>query len=140
MKQDAGPALEAKARKGDLILIETVTRNSYSVAARMEAKAAGRELSQEDTTYTFGVVASATREGYVKSWSSVGYGDELVSTYAMPIGTKERRWVVGQKDIDVPAAMKAAKAHHWDGHPGQPQPFDSLKEATDTVRPFRITH
>lgn len=126
-------------RKGDLILVERVSRNSYSVAAHLEAKAAGCELPSSDTSYTFGVVASATRDGIVKTWQAVGYRDELLSTYAQPIGTGERHWTMPRKAVDISAVLAAAKAHHWPGHPGQPRPFATLEEATAVARSFRLS-
>lgn len=130
------------ARKGDLILVEETRSNSYSVAAYREARAKGRELPRTTTTYAFGVVASATREGVAKSWFPVGYGDQAVSEYAQPLtqrfGLARRTWVMSRKEIDVAAVMQAAKAHHWPGHPGQPQAFDTYEEACAIARPYRL--
>lgn len=130
-------ATTAKARKGDLILVEEVTRNHYSAAAHAEAKAAGRTLAEVEKRYKFGVVASATREGEVKTWRQVGYGEEVTSHYAQPIGYANR-WVLSAKAIDVVGALTAAKAHHWPGHPDQPRAFDSFDEARDLARPFLL--
>jgi hypothetical protein len=117
-----------KARKGDLILVERVTRNHYSVAAYAEAKAAGRTLLDVETTYEFGVVTSATREGDVKSWQAVGWGDELLGS-AQPI-RNSRRWVMPAKNIDVERLIAWVKsAHHYPDHPGQPMPFSTFDEA-----------
>jgi hypothetical protein len=130
-----------KARKGDLILIERVDHNYYSVAAHEEAKAAGRELPDTETTCTFGVVASATRDGQPKTWYSVGWGDELVSTgYAQPVMSRlvNRYWVQPAKQVDVEAVLHAAKAHHYPNHPGQPKPYDTFEEARDVARQHRI--
>jgi hypothetical protein len=60
----------AKTRKGDLILIERLDRDYYTD---------GRGVV-ERTSYVFGVVASATRDGVAKTCRLVGYGDELVSS------------------------------------------------------------
>lgn len=116
-----------EARKGDLVLVER-TQRTYVIG----------QPTEERTTYHFGVVHSATRDGQVKTWSSLGYGDQLVSEYGQKLSTGERTYVLPQAEIDVTAALTAAKAHHWPGHPGQPMPFDSLEEARDTVRPFRL--
>jgi hypothetical protein len=118
------------ARKGDLVLIETSTR-VYVVG----------QPSITRTEYQFGVVASATREGIVKSWQQIGWGDELLSGVAHPIDRTvgfRKAYVLPSAEIDVTAALQAAKAHHWPGHPGQPMPFDSLNDARECVRPFRI--
>lgn len=132
-----------KARKGDLILVEETRANHYSVAAVREAEAKGRTLPSATTTYAFGVVASATREGVAKSWFPVGYGDETVSAYATLItqrfGSAPRTWVMSRKEIDVAAVMEAAKAHHWPGHPGQPQSFETFDDACAIARPHRLT-
>jgi len=124
-----------KARKGDLILVEQVTANFYSVAAHAEAKAAGRTLPAVTTEYQFGAVASATREGEVKTWRAVGWGEALLSGHAEPI-RYARRWVMTAKQIDVTGALIAAKGHHYAGHPGQPKPFGTYAEARECVRPF----
>jgi hypothetical protein len=116
-----------KARKGDLVLIER-TERSYVIG----------QPSTESTTYEFGVVHSATRDGIVKTWSSLAYGDELIHDYGRPLTHRERAYVMPKSDIDVTAVLEAAKAHHWPGHPGQPMPFDSIEEAKETARPFRV--
>lgn len=126
----------AKARKGDLILVEDISRNSWSVAAREEAKNAGRTLPDTETRYQFGIVDSATREGEVKTWRQLSGGEALVSTgYAQPMG-QSRRWVLSAKQIDVTGVLKAAQAHHWPGHPDSPRPFNSYEQAREVARPF----
>lgn len=125
-----------KARKGDLILVEETTRNYYSVATYAEAKAAGQTLPESETTYQFGVVASATKEGEVKAWSQLAWGDELINaSSSRPIG-HSRRWVMSAKTIDVAGVLTAAKSHHYPGHPGQPKPFSSFDEAKRLAQPF----
>jgi hypothetical protein len=114
-----------KARKGDLIVVERAER-SYVIG----------QPSTETTTYHVGIVHSATREGDVKTWCALGYGDELVSPYGQTV-KYARRWVMPAKEIDVDAALRAAKAHHWEGHPGQPKPFDSLDAVKETLRPAK---
>jgi hypothetical protein len=130
-----------KGRKGDLILIERVNHNHWSLAAREDAKAVGRTLMEVETTYEFGVVASATRDGQPKTWHSVGWGDELVSTgYAQPVMSRlvNRYWIQPAKQVDVEGVLRAAKAHHYPNHPGQPKPFDSLSEAVGIAEAHRI--
>ena len=112
-----------KARKGDLVLVE-ITQRSYVI---------GRP-SEESTTFHFGVVHSATRDGLIKTWSSVGYGDELVSDYGRKLNRGERAYVMPKASIDVDAVLRAAKDHHWPGHPGQPMPFDSIEDAKSVAR------
>jgi hypothetical protein len=117
-----------RVRKGDRILVERVDRDYYLD---------GRGVV-ERTSYTFGVVASATRDGTAKTFHPVGYGDELVSSsHGEPVNSRlvSRYWVMSARDIDVTAVLRAAKAHHWPGHPGQPRPFETLDDAKAAARP-----
>ena len=117
------------ARKGDLILIGTVHR-SYVIG----------QGSEESLDYTYGVVASATRGGEVKTYYAVGFGDDQLSPYAQPVPPSARVecrvYVMSAAEIDVMAVVRAAKAHHWPDHPGQPRGFDTLSEARAVARPF----
>lgn len=119
-----------KTRRGDLVLIER-TERTYGIGVP----------STERITYSFGVVASATRDGVMKSWYSVAYGDgdqSPVSEYQQVLTRNERAaYVVPKASIDVMAVMWAAKAHHWPDHPGQPMPFDSVDVAREIARPHR---
>jgi hypothetical protein len=93
----------------------------------------------ERTSYVFGVVASATRDGVAKTCRSVVYGDDLIAGgYAQQVNSRlvSRFWVLSANDVDVAGVLRAAKAHHWTGHPGQPMPFDSLDEAKAAARPY----
>ena len=114
------------ARKGDLIVVECVS-HSYAVKGPRTV----------NTTYRVGVVASATRDGQVKTWQANGYGDQLLSGYPQPI-RYDHNWTTSAKEIDVDGALGAAKAHHWEGHPGQPQDFDTLEEVRVALRPFKL--
>jgi hypothetical protein len=120
-----------KTRKGDLILVERIDRDYYTD---------GRGVV-ERTSYVFGIVASATRDGTPKTWHSLGYGADLIAEgYAQPVNSRlvHRFWVMSAKDIDVTGVLRAAKAHHWPNHPDQPMPFDSLDEAKAAARPYLI--
>jgi hypothetical protein len=117
-----------RVRKGDLILVERVDRDYYLD---------GRGVV-ERTSYTFGVVASASRDGTAKAFHRVGYGDELVSSgHVEPVNSRlvSRYWVMSTRDIDVTEVLRAAKAHHWPGHPGQPRAFETLDDAKAVARP-----
>lgn len=116
-----------EARKGDLILIE-----------RKAIITSLTEPRRERTTYEYGVVGSATRDGVVKTWHPLGYGDGLLSVSDSVLPRHARMWVMPRKAIDVEAALRAAKAHHWDGHPNQPKPFDTLEAAKDAIRAYVI--
>jgi hypothetical protein len=122
-----------KARKGDLVLVERIDRD-YVIG----------QGAVEYTTYNVGVVASATRDGIAKTWRRVGWGSALISGgHAEPLQNSRlvsRYWVMPAKRIDVEAALRAAKAHHWPGHPGQPKAFDSLDEARSALRPCLLPH
>lgn len=116
------------ARKGDLILVETV--NSTYVIGQ------GRS---ESTEYRFGVVGSATRDGAVKTWLGLAYGEsDLLADYAVPI-RYARHWTGSAKDVDVEAVLRDAKAHHWPNHPGQPMAYATKKDALAVVRKHRRT-
>lgn len=115
------------ARKGDLVLVEDVSHDYVAGVGRSER-----------VSYQFGVVASATRDGLVKSFRSIGWGDDLLSESAELL--RGRRCVVASRSdlTSVEGVLVSAKAHHWPGHPGQPMPFDSVEDARDVVRPFRL--
>lgn len=116
------------ARKGDLVIIEE-THRDYIIG----------EGTRERTSYSVAVVASATRDGRVKTYRGVGWGDELLSTNAVPV-RHERCYVASAGDVDIDATLRAAKAHHWPGHPGQPKAFDSLADVRAIVarNPARV--
>jgi hypothetical protein len=114
-----------KARKGDLVLVEVLNR-TYVIGAG----------TSERTEYRYGVVHSATRDGQIKTWSELGFGDQLHSDYGQPL--RGRSWVLPKADVDVESVLKAAKAHHWPDHPGQPMPFDSFDAARDVARPYAV--
>lgn len=115
-----------KARKGDLVLVERTEHVYYT-----------DKPSTDRTTYEFGMVHSATREGVVKTWSSLGYGEQLVSEYGRPLTRHEKAYMMPKAEIDVEAVLWAAKAHHWPGHETQPMPFDSFETAREIARPHR---
>jgi hypothetical protein len=95
----------------------------------------------ERTSYEFGVVASATRDGVAKTWCGVGWGDNLISDgCAQPVASRlvSRYWVLSAKEIDVDGVLRAARAHHWPNHPGQPMPFASLDDAKAAARPHLV--
>lgn len=128
---------QAKARKGDLILVKKISSISYSVAAVAEARDAGRALPTASADFWFGIVASATRDGLVKTWTRINWGETLDMTgHAEKIGNCGH-WTLPAKVVDVTAVLTAAQAHHWPGHPGQPQAFASYDEAVETTRAHR---
>lgn len=114
-----------KARKGDLILVGIV-HSAYVIG----------EGHTESLDYTYGVVASATRGGVVKTYYAAGYGDALLSKHAQAVPLSARVYTMPSTEIDVMGVIGAAKAHHWPGHPGQPRGFDTLSEARALAQPF----
>lgn len=109
----------APAKRGDLVLV-VEDRREFII---------GQE-AQEYVAAVVGIVASIDRLGHVKRYAST-WG----SVCAMP--ARARALVVSKADIDVTAAFDAAKAHTYPGHPTQPQPFASIDEAREFLRPFR---
>jgi hypothetical protein len=98
------------------------------------------EDTRENLSYEFGVVASATRAGVVKTWHRLGWGDDLVSPSAVSVPAQsfsdKRVYVLPAATIDVDGVLGAAKLHCWPDHPGQPQAFATLSEARECARPF----
>lgn len=85
------------------------------------------------TDYEIGVVTSVTYDGWVKryrdAWGSevdFGYKRRLYEAVAFLV-----------PDADPVLAMEIARAHHWPGHPGQPQPFRRLDEVRIALEPSR---
>ena len=76
-------------------------------------------------------VTSCKRDGYVKECRDAS-------------GYIDTRWTTGRVLIIPPSVVasddvrRVALAHHWDGHPNQPKPFDSLNEVRDALRPYRL--
>lgn len=117
----------ATARKGDLALIE-----------RQAVTYSTTEGRQVRTEYVFAVVASATREGVVKTYTQAGSDcAQSMGRFYVERCFVERCFVMPAADIDVAAVIEAAKAHHWPGHPGQPMAFESIEVAREIARPFK---
>lgn len=114
------------ARKGDLVVVEQRTSTYFTGRGTVFA-----------TEFNVGVVASATREGTVKTWRHLGYGEDLLSTGAQPI-RYDKCYVLPKSRIDVDAALVAAKLHCWPGHPTQPKAFDSIEDVRECLRPLLL--
>lgn len=125
------PAETCQARKGDLVLSRSDEPNYWSVAVQREQQG----LPAATIRFTFGVVGSASRGGLIKSVQEIGWGDELLDQRAVPM-TAQRAWLMPRAWVDMDGALRAAKAHHYPNHPGQPMPFESFEEALAAVRPY----
>lgn len=110
-----------KAQRGWWLAVEYVQRDFYI----------GRPMD-ERTRVELMEVTSCTRDGFVKECKDArGYN----------VGSK---WI-GGRVLTIPPEMvpsadvrRVALEHHYDGHPNQPKPFDSLEELRDALRPYRV--
>lgn len=124
-----------KAKRGDLVAL--VITSTY-------ARTSGPV--QSSTRVLVHMVTSITREGAVKATrplhgSDLGrgeqYGPEKPSPIDRVLGLRQR-YVIGADQVHIPSAIAAVLAHHYPGHPGQLQPFDSLEELRELLAPFRV--
>lgn len=115
----------AKTRRGDLAIVERVNV-SHSTTGRTET-----------TEYAVMVVSNLTREGRIKAVRDPRWGD---GGYAQPlerISGFRRVYTMPQAEIDVPAAIEAARAHVYPGST-TPRPYDSLDDVRAAIGPHRI--
>lgn len=127
LKIQTGRDKPHKARKGDLVAIERTTRD-YTIG----------QGSQERTEVQLAMVESVDRNGIVKSYRTVGWGDELVSDNAVKIDPIREKTLVGSQDrVDVRAALEAAKQHTWPDTT-QPKAYDSVEEAARVAKRFEL--
>lgn len=112
------PRGSARARKGDLILVERTDRD-YS---------AGTGAGVERISFHYGRVASADRDGVAKTYEDA-YGGNPV-----PIKPTDRVRVMSAENVDVDAVMEASRRHTYPGTE-QAKPFDSLEEAKAIAAP-----
>lgn len=117
-------AAPVKARRGDLAVLVSV-RQDFVIG----------QGSSVSTQVDVVQVASVTREGVVKAVRSV-WRDSTPLPLARWPHANPQVLLVSRDRIDVEAALTAARAHAWPGHPDQPMPFDSVEEARDLLRPF----
>jgi len=109
------------AKRGTWLAVESTERTFYI----------GRP-TEERTRVDLFEVTSCTRDGYVKDCKDArGYavGARWSSGRALTIPHE----MVASEDV-----RRVALAHHYDGHPDQPRPFDSLDELRDALRPYRV--
>jgi hypothetical protein len=110
-----------KAQRGDLVVVHRT--QSITFTDRVERR----------DEFRVGRVTNITRDGAVKKWAPVGFGETPVEVDRV----RDTVRVAGQRTVDVDAALDAARAHHYDGHPEHPKPFDSLEEVRELLAPFR---
>ena len=112
--------LASRARKGDLVLIET--EHSYDLLN------GGRRRT---ISYQLCVVGAATRDGTVKATldpSAYAAGRQPLQL-SMRVG---RRWVLGQDRVDVDGAMRSLAAERSNQF-GTVQDFETFEEAQEFV-------
>lgn len=117
------------AKRG-MVLVHHETQRDYVT---------GQPVTERET-FSIGQVTSVTRDGIVKRFRGVSWGEACewsATDQDGPAGRHFRGRVLLAPDIDPAAAVRAAKAHHWPGHPGQPMPFSSLREVRDALRECR---
>lgn len=78
-------------------------------------------------------VTSVSRGGWVLRYRTA-WGNEVD---LRRFGPANRPTLVLASDVDTAAAEAVAKAHHWPGHPDQPQAFDSLAAIREALAPLR---
>jgi hypothetical protein len=132
-KAEAAPAAAPeqpktmKARKGDLVAVQRTTRDYVT-----------GQGSTERAEVQLAMVESVDRNGVVKSYRTVGWGDELVSDTAQKVDpVREKTLAVSQDRVDVRAALEAAKRHTWPNST-QPKAFDSFEEAARVAKQFAL--
>lgn len=114
------PVPASRARKGDLVLIETEHSYDYLNGGR-----------RRTTSYQLCVVGAATRDGMVKATLDP-------SAYAagrQPLQLSKRagrRWVLGQDRVDVDGAMRSLAAERSNQF-GAVQDFESFEQAQEFV-------
>ena len=114
----AAPAGPAKARKGDLVLIERTTADYVIGQPRTER-----------TEYTYGVVASVDKNGLVKT-----YSDHVDGSYPHPLMRGEKATVGAQEKVDVAGVIAASKQHTFPNS-DTPMPFRSVEDAKAILKP-----
>jgi hypothetical protein len=109
------------AHRGDVAVIETAR---YDVAD-------GHENVRFDVEIT--LITSVTKTGFVKevrdAWGAL--------RKVVPNRADTCVRVVPARVVDPGDALAAAKAHHWPGHPDQPQAFASFEEVRKVLTPLR---
>ena len=117
-------AAKPRTRRGDLAVIERV---------RIDHARTGRT---ETTEFAIMLVSNLTRDGHVKAVKDIRWGDDV---HTQPIDRMlgfQRAHIVGQDEIDVPAAIATARAHTYPGST-TPRDYASLDDVREALRPHR---
>jgi hypothetical protein len=85
-----------------------------------------------DHRYEIVTVTSVSRGGWVLRYRTA-WGSEI-DLRRFKLGN--RPTIILASDVDTTAAEAVAKAHHWPGHPGQPQAFESLEAVREALAPL----
>jgi hypothetical protein len=118
----------AKPRRGDLVIIEKNTPYTTTDGN-------GPARTQHEKEYELMQVTGMTRDGRIRTVSSVRYEGEIFpENLDRMLYTTGRRWILPAAEIDVTAAIKAARAHTYPNSDSM-RAWPSLDAARDAVRP-----
>lgn len=112
--------MAVKAKRGDWLAVVRTERTFYI----------GRPTEERERVDLVRVT-SCTRDGYVKEC-------EDVAGYKNGAWASARVLVIPPTMVAPDDVLRVGREHHYDGHPNQPRPFDSLEELRDALRPFRV--
>lgn len=110
-----------KARRGDVFAVVSTERTWYIGQA-----------NDERVRVDVGQVTSCTRDGFVKA--AVDCRGYQLTSWATG-----RVLVIPADKVSPDDVLRVAREHHYEGHPGQPKPFDSPEELREALRPHLVT-
>jgi hypothetical protein len=117
-----------RARRGDIAVLERHRKVAYiNVSDQPE---------REDAEYTVTVVASVTRAGAVKAIRDLRWSDEAEPKPLERIVGLVKVYVLPQTQVDVAAALAAARAHTYPDSDA-PRPFSSMDDVLAALNPHR---
>ncbi|MFM9452437.1 hypothetical protein [Streptomyces europaeiscabiei] len=123
------PVLQ-RARRGDVAVLER-RRKVASIKVSDQPQ-------REDAEYTVTVVASVTRAGAVKAIRDLRWSDEAEPKPLERIVGLEKVYVIPQTQVDVAAALAAARAHTYPAS-DNPRPFSSMDDVRAALNPLRTS-
>lgn len=117
----------AKAKRGDLVIVET--RTSYTTGAYDRV---------ENTEYRLMMVTNLTRAGEIKMVREVSWSDTSapVKLDGMLYATGNR-WLMPKATWDVEAAIQVARQHVYPNST-TPRAFQSMESARELLTPARV--
>ena len=111
-----------QAKRGDVFAIVREERTAYI-----------GKPSETRTRVDVVRITSCTRDGIAKAAEDCqGY---TVGAWALTSG---RALLIAADRVRPEDAMRVAREHHYDGHPNQPKPFDSVEELREALRPYLL--